>query len=133
MRKISKTEAIDDLRAKFLELVDDDHCLCEVAARQGIFCEGFAQWTFTELKQRYGWMLKNRPRITRRKLESLANRWQLARQFVLDKPVACDVQMQETEHATCSGWNTFTNEDLSRFYREVLGEDVHVVENREAG
>lgn len=133
MRTISRKEAIDDLRARFLELVDDDHCICEVAAREGIFCKGFAQWTFPELKERYAWMLKNRPRITRKELEELANRWQLARAYVVDKPIACDVQNEEIQHPTCSGWSTFTDEQLAGFYGEVFSEQVTIAEQSAAG
>jgi len=131
MKTIQRSEAIENLHARFLEMVDDDHCLCQIAAREGFFCGGFAQWSFPELKQRYAWMVKNRPRITREELEDLANRWQLARQFVLGASLSCDVQCSEMHHQTCSGWDTFSNEDLTRYYGEVLNEEVEVVADPE--
>jgi hypothetical protein len=43
MRTISRSQAICDLRRKLLELVDQERSLCLVAARRGIFCNGFGR------------------------------------------------------------------------------------------
>ena len=126
MRKITRSQAIDDLRESMVALVDDNHCMCDIAAKHHVFCHGFSQWKFGELKERYDWIVKRRPRITRGELEDLANRWQLARQFVLDNNLSCDVQTKEKHHPTCKGWDTFGEGDLARFYAELRGEDVEV-------
>jgi hypothetical protein len=127
VKTITRTQAIADIRAKLLELVDDDHSVCEVATRYGIFCGGFAQWSFNELKKRYPFIVRSRPHITREELEDLANRWQLARQFVLDQPTACDVQEIDEGRHTCQGWNEFTEEELAGYHATLCGEQVQVV------
>jgi hypothetical protein len=127
MRTLTRTEAIEALRERCIAITDDEHSLCQVAARLHILCEGFSQWKFHELKERYDWIASRRPGITRSELEELANRWHLARQFVKDAPLACDVQPGERQHQICRGWEGHTEEDLVRFHKELLGEDVRVV------
>ena len=56
--RISRRQAVDLLRDRLAELVDDDHCLCDVASRHGVFCRGFSQWSLDELKRRYGWQAR---------------------------------------------------------------------------
>ena len=126
MKTVTREQAIGLLRRRCLALVDDEHSLCEVAARLKIYCGGFSQWTFTELRERYDWIARNRPRITRQELERLANRWQLARQFVNDTELACDYQARETVHPTCRGWDGHTDEELARYVRELCGEEVAI-------
>ena len=121
---ISRREAVDLLRKLFAEMVDDDHSLCEVAARHNVFCKGFAQWSFEELKERYPWLVEIDPHITREQLEFRANAWQLARQQVLGTASPCDTQ--EDEHDTCFGWDEFTAEQLEGFLNELFGKDVRV-------
>jgi len=128
MKTLSRSQAIHDIRSNLMTLVDEEHSMCEVAARLHIFCGGFAQWTFRELKQRYPTIVRSRPRITRKQLEELANRWQLARQTVRGTDIACDTQMQEREGLqVCCGWNEFTDEQLALFYAQILGEELSVV------
>jgi hypothetical protein len=124
MKTIQRQQALDDLRAKLLSLTDDEHCTCLVAARLHIYCGGFSQWKYQELKERYGWIVKNRAHVSRPELEDLANRWQLARQFVQGTELACDTQT--LEHHTCKGWDGFSDQDLARFYHELLGEAVEI-------
>jgi hypothetical protein len=129
MKHLTRNEAIDALRTKLLTLVDDEHSICEVATRRGIFCGGFAQWSAGELRKRHDWIVAGRPAVKRPELEDLANRWQLARQYVLGTPIACDTQANECEHhRTCGGWTDFTDEQLGRFCRELLGEEVELVQ-----
>ena len=123
---ITRSEAIARLRNKCVALVDEEHSLCAVAARLHILCGGFAQWSFHELRQKYDWIARRRPGVTRKELESLANRWQLARQFAGDEPLACDSQMREKVHPVCRGWDDFSDEDLARFCQELTGEETVV-------
>ena len=127
MKTLTRTQAIDALREELLRLTDDEHSICEVAARKKIFCGGFARWSSKELKERYGWIVSRRPRITRRELEDLANRWQLARQDALGTCIACDTQLEEKQHRTCLGWDTFSDEDLAAFVTRFCGEEVRIV------
>jgi hypothetical protein len=125
-RSITRSEAIELLRTRCAALVDDEHSLCEVAARLHFYCGGFSQWPSHELKQRYDWIARRNPHVTRRELESLANRWQLARQFVLDSPLSCDSMAQEKTHPVCRGWAGHSDEDLARFCQELTGEEFVV-------
>ncbi|MCK6551503.1 hypothetical protein L6R52_37045 [Myxococcota bacterium] len=124
MRTLVRGDAIADIRRELLRLVDDEHSVCEVAAEKGILCRGFRQFSDEELARRYDWISKRRHPKTREELETLANRWQLARQFVLDQRIACDVQLEDRD--TCDGWDTFSNRMIERYYRELCGEDVTV-------
>ena len=114
MSAITRNEAIDLLRSEFQKLTDEDHCMCSVAAARGIFCGGFRQYSDDDLRQRYWWIVRRRPSITREQLEQIANDWQLTQQEVKDAPLACDVQTRV--HDTCRGWDDFTNEQLATAY-----------------
>ena len=123
--KVSRTAAIGRLRKELLKLTDDDHSMCAVAAEKGVFCRGFRQYTDQELRSRYDWIVQRNPTATRDELEQLANLWQLARQVFDGVPIACDAQQRE--HDTCNGWDDFTNEELARHWKEILGQDVTIV------
>ncbi len=125
MKTLTRAEAIDALRARFLQLVDDDHCMCWVASKLHLFCGGFSQWTSRELRERYDWIVRRHPHIARQELEDLANRWQLARQFVRETPLSCDTQA--IEHHTCLGWGGLTDEQLAASLKEASGEEVTIV------
>ena len=125
MKTLTRHAAIDALRSRLLELVDEDHSACEVAARHGIYCHGFAQWSFDELKRRYWWLSDRRPHVTREELERLANIWQCARQQVMGTEMSCDTQT--TEHDTCKGWDEWDEATLGRFVHELCGEEVKVL------
>lgn len=126
MESISRAEVISRLRNQLVKLTDGDVSACKLAADQGIFCQGFARFNDEELKEQYSWIMRRRPDMTRDELESIADRWQMARQEVDELPVACDVQQKV--HDTCRGWDDFANDDLSRFYRQMTGKEVSVVQ-----
>lgn len=98
--------------------------ICKLAAQTGIFCKGFRRYSDAELKERYGWIAKRNPDASRQELESIADRWQLARQDVVGAQSSCDVQ--QLEHDTCGGWDDFADDDLARFLRELTGRHVVV-------
>lgn len=125
MKTLTRQQAIDALRSRLLEITDEDHCACEVAARYGIYCHGFSQWSFDELKRRYWWLADRRPHVTREELERLANIWQVARQQVMGTQIACDTQT--TEHDTCKGWDEWDVATLGRYVQELCGEPVAIV------
>jgi hypothetical protein len=129
MRTLDRTAAIHEIRKELLKLVDDEHSI--VAARHHVFCGGFAQWTFGELKRLYPQIVRSRPRLTPAELRGLANRWQLARQFARGTELACDTQVDETTHRTCQGWDTFTLEELAGFHASLCHEPVIVVADGE--
>ncbi len=123
---IDRNEAIDILRAELLKRIgDEDMSACKVAAQQGIFCRGFARYSDAELRERYDWIARRRPSLSRGELEEIADRWQLARQEIGELPIACDVQKKV--HDTCRGWDDFSNQELSRFVAEICGRHVIVI------
>jgi hypothetical protein len=123
---ISRTEAIGRLRHYLKSLTDDEHSMCQVAAKKGIFCHGFARFSDGELKKRFAALSARRPGMNRWQLEELANRWELARQVVDGVTLACDAQT--LEHDTCRGWDDFTNDQLARFCADLLALDVVITE-----
>jgi hypothetical protein len=123
--RLARSAAIRRLRDVLVLMTDEDHSICRIAAERDIFCRGFKRYDDEELRQRYAWLVNRDPRISRHRLEDLADRWQLARQVFDDVPLACDAQ--QIEHDTCGGWDEFSNEDLVRFCRELLHETVSIV------
>ena len=124
-KTLTRSDAITELQRIFLRLVDDEHSMCEVAARLDIYCRGFAQHSFEELKKRYDWLVARRPDITREELERLANIWQLARQDLRCTATSCDTQTIERD--TCQGWDNWTDADLERYLLELGGTECEVV------
>ncbi len=123
--EMSREDVVAAIRVRLLELVDDEHSMCRVAAEKGIYCRGFAQYSDEEMKRRYSWLLKRNPGMGRDELEDLANRWQLARQIVNAVPMSCDAQT--VEHDTCMGWDEYDDRELERFHRELVGTEVRIV------
>ena len=126
MKTQGRSEVIEALRREMAEWCDDEHSICQVAAERGVFCHGFARWSFKELKERYPQITRSRRALTRKELEDLANRWQLARQYVKDEGLACDVQAQDEEYPQCKGWGEFTDEELEEFHNRICGDAVRV-------
>lgn len=126
VRVLSRGQAITKLRNHLVSLTDDDHSICAVAARKGIFCHGFARWNDAELRKRFAGLVKLRPDVNRWQLENLGNTWELARQVVNRVSLACDAQT--VEHDTCRGWDEFSNDELARFCSELLGLNCAVTE-----
>lgn len=129
MRNVTRTQAIEELRGALLALVDDDHSFCEVAAREGIMCRGFRQFTDEELRARYDWLVSKRGAVSRAELEKLANQWQLARQFVQNAAFSCDVQARERD--TCRGWDDITDKMLTDALRRLRGEEIQIGSEKE--
>lgn len=122
---MEREEAIARIREELVRLTDEDNCACKVAADRRIFCNGFRQFTDQQLRERYWWIVRKRPDITRAELEKIANDWQLAQQDVKDLPIACDVQQRA--HDTCGGWSDFSNEQLVAFYQQLTGKEIRIV------
>jgi hypothetical protein len=126
MKSYTRQQAIAALRRALQEWAGDEHSLCWIAARKHALCRGFEQWTFDELKERFPQIVRTRPGISREEFEDLADRWQLARQVVLDVPLACDAQQVEFKCKMCGGWDEFSDEEVARFHREFCGEAIAV-------
>jgi len=122
MKTISRSQAISDLRHQLLKLVDREHSLCQVAARRGLFCNGFGRWSKEELERRIPGCSKGEPEPTRAEIEREANRRMLPLQDVRAGKLPCD-----DGTILCAGWDEFYESELARFHREMLGESVRVV------
>lgn len=126
MITMNRAEVVAAIRKKLLDIVDEDHSMCHVAAQRGIYCRGFRRLTDEQLAQRYSWLLKSNPSMSREELEERANHWELARQIVHDSPIACDAQAMEKD--TCCGWDSFDNATIARFYKDLVGEEIKVAD-----
>ena len=49
----TRAEAIARLRDALVKLTDDEHSMCQVAAKRGIFCHGFRRWNAREFDRRF--------------------------------------------------------------------------------
>jgi len=116
---INRTQAIDILRSELLHRLDGNTSVCRYAAEHGVMCHGFARWDDRALRGHYDWIVRRHPRIGRKELEGIADRWQLAQLEVSELPTSCDVEARI--HDMCRGWDDFTNEDLSRYVFEISG------------
>jgi hypothetical protein len=121
---MSRADAISRLREALVAMTDDEHSMCQVATEKGIYCNGFRRLSDKEFRQRYDWLVSKNPKASRAEIESLANKWQLARQIVDRVPLSCDAQLKE--HDTCNGWNEFTNVELEQFCREILHKNAKI-------
>ena len=115
----SRDELIAAIRTELVKLTDEENSICRVAAERGIFCKGFSQYDDRELRQKFDWIVRKRPSLTRPQLEQIANDWQLAEQQVHERPIACDVQTDI--HDICHGWDSFSNAQLEKLYYELSG------------
>ena len=129
MKELTRDEAIDGIREVLLGLVDDKTSVCQVASEKGIFCQGFSQWTFDELKEHFPWISQRHPDLTRGELEALANRWCLTRQAPERGRLTCDLMARAPTRKPCAGWQEWYEAEIEHFYRELLGEEVRVVPN----
>jgi len=120
----TRREAIDRLRAALSALTDDERSMCQVAAEKGIFCRGFRRWHASEFHRKWRMAIGSSTHLTRPQMETFANLWQLTEQVRLRVGFACDAEALEP--GACRGWNEFSNQDLARFCRQILGADVTI-------
>lgn len=125
IKQVDRETAISELREELHAMTDDSTSMCQVAAERGIFCRGFRQYSDEELREKFDWIVSRNPSLNRKDLEKMANLWQISRQVIEAVPLACDAQT--IEHDTCLGWDSFSNDELQKFYREILHKEVNVV------
>ena len=124
MKTMTREQALSDIRKALLEMVDEEHSMCRVAAEHRIFCHGFKQWTDSELFRRFRWIAERKQITSRAELEAAANRWHLQRQEALGLPISCDAQRED--HDQCWGWDEFSDREIEGFYKELRREDVQI-------
>jgi hypothetical protein len=121
---LTREAAVARLRRKLISLREEGKSVCQIAAEREIFCRGFHRDNDNDLRFRYAAAIQEAPQLTRAELEQRANAWQLERQQQEATMLCCDVQAMYYE--SCRAWDDFSNEDLSRFCAEMLGERVRV-------
>ncbi len=124
VEKLSRPKAIEQIRSVLQALTDDERCACVVAGRYGLFCKGFAALSDAELRNRFSWISRRRPKADREELERLASFYHLGRQQVTGATLCCDVETRD--HCACDGWNSFDNETLQKFVLELTGRPVQI-------
>lgn len=124
VERLSRPEAIERLRQKLRSLTDADHCVCSVVGQLGIFCRGFQALPEKELRSKYHWIARKRPKAPREAIEELANFYHLGRQEVTGAAICCDLETRE--HGGCDGWNNFDNRKLEEFYLALTGEEAEI-------
>jgi hypothetical protein len=123
-KTITREAAIGRIRRQIIAMAEPGKSVCQIAAENNVLCRGFNRDTDDELRWRYADKVPGAFGMARPELERRANAWQLERQRQEGSLLCCDVQSMCYE--TCRAWNDFTNEELARFCRELLGEQVGV-------
>ncbi len=122
--RLSRPQAIEQIRSVLQALADDERCACVIAGRYGLFCKGFSQLNDQEFRGRFPWIARRRPKATREELERLASLYHLGRMEVTGAAVCCDVETRD--HCACDGWNSFDNKRLQEFVLELTGRPVRI-------
>jgi hypothetical protein len=121
---LTRPQAVERIRAALLARAGDEECACGVAARTGVFCQGFQALTDVQFRARFDWIAAKRPKATRAEIEHLVSLYHLGRQEVRGAALCCDVETRE--HCACDGWNRFDNEALEKFCLELTGRAVRI-------
>ena len=124
IEKVTRLQAIDRIRKVLSALEDEDHCACAVAARYGVFCQGFRGMSDKDFRQRFYWIARPRPQASREELEELVSAYHLGRQQVAGATLCCDVETRD--HCACDGWNRFDNAALEAFCFQVTGQKIRI-------
>jgi hypothetical protein len=122
--RLSRPQAVALLRERLKALCNEDQCACAAAARWNVFCGGFCALTDRELRDRFSWIARTRPKASRQELERLASLYHLGRQEVSGLELCCDVETRE--HCACDGWNRFDNLALEGAVLELTGRHVAI-------
>jgi hypothetical protein len=121
---LTRPQAVERIRAALLARAGDEECACGVAARTGVFCQGFQALTDVQFRARFDWIAAKRPKATRAEIEHLVSLYHLGRQEVRGAALCCDVETRE--HCACDGWNRFDNPALEKFCLELTGRSVRI-------
>ncbi|MEX0880348.1 MAG: hypothetical protein WEF99_06890 [Thermoanaerobaculia bacterium] len=119
---LSRPQAMAVIRERLRALCDDEHCACAAAAHFGVFCKGLRGLSDQQFRERFHWIARTRPHASREELERLVSLYHLGRQEVEGFALCCDVETRD--HYSCDGWNTFHNEALENFCRDLAGRHV---------
>jgi len=120
--KYSREDALNKIRGYLVDNTRADETTCQAAARLGVFCHGYDQWTVEELRQLYPWLAKKAPNATRGQFLQLVMAWDGARTLARKMPTTCDVKV--FDHEGCLGFDRYTNQQLKQMFPQLFtGED----------
>src|SRR5438552_10705455 len=110
--------ALQRIRQFLLSNMAEDETTCQTAARLGIFCHGYDQWTTQQLRDLYPWVADKLPQdATREELLKLVVAWDRARMRTHKTPVTCDAKSLRGE--TCLGFAGYNNEELKQMFPQL--------------
>ena len=117
--KYTREDAIKKIRELLVTSARADETTCETAARLGIFCRGYDQWTTEQLRELYPWLAKKMPAETpREQFLQLVVAWDGARKLVHRASTTCDVKA--LDHEGCLGFDRFSNHQLKRMFPHLF-------------
>lgn len=123
----TREEALKRIREFLAEKRKNEETTCQTAARLGIFCRGYNQWTVKSLRELYPWLAKKLPKeATREEMLKLIVAWDNARTLALNMPTTCDMHM--ADHDGCLGWDRFNNENLKRMFPQIFKSEDKIVQ-----
>ena len=125
--KYSREEALKRVRNFLVANQRTDETTCQAAARLGIFCHGYDQWSLPQLRDRYPWLAKKMPADTpREEFLKLIVAWDGARQLVNRSPTTCDAKT--ADHEGCLGFDRFSNKQLKRLFPQLFTADDEITQ-----
>jgi hypothetical protein len=115
----SRQQALTKIRAFLLQKRRGDETTCQTAARCGIFCRGYDQWSTEQLRQQYPWLAAKLPAETpREELLKLIIAWDGARALVREVDTTCEAKM--IDHDGCLGFDRFNNDQLRNMFPQLF-------------
>jgi hypothetical protein len=123
---MTRPQAIDRIRRCLVAGETDEQCACVVASRYGAFCGGFSKLSDKELRQRYHWIARKHPGISREELERLASLYHVGRQQATGSTICCDVETRD--RCGCDGWNGYDSRTLESVCFDLTGEVIQIVD-----
>jgi hypothetical protein len=123
--KYNREEALKKIREFLISNTRDDETTCQAAARMGIFCHGYEQWSMTQLREIYPWLAKKMPANTPREdFLKLIVAWDGARMLVHRTETTCDAKAMD--HEGCLGFDRFSNTQLKRMFSQLFKPDDEI-------
>ena len=121
----SREEALTRIRRFLKQNTRTDETTCQAAARLGIFCHGYDQWTVGQLRDLYPWLAKKMPAETpKEEFLKLVVAWDNARTLVHKAPTTCDALAQD--HDACLGFDRFNSASLKRMFPQLFQADDEI-------
>jgi hypothetical protein len=122
----SREDALKKIRGYLVDNTREDETTCQAAARLGVFCHGYDQWTLEELRQLYPWLAKKAPSATRGQFLQLVMAWDGARKLVRKAPTTCDAKV--FDHEGCLGFDRYTNQQLQQMFPQLFTGDDEITQ-----